>query len=57
MSQGSMFGISGRFPPKYVGCVMTGQALGGVIPSLAAVGLIAFDVKPQLLGNFIYYII
>ncbi len=49
--QGSMFGVSGRFPPAYIGCVMTGQALGGVIPASAAVALIAFDVKPQLLGE------
>ena len=49
--QGCMFGASGRFPPLYSGCVMTGQALGGVIPASAAVALIAFDVRPQLLGE------
>jgi len=49
--KGSLFGISGRFPPHYVGCVMTGQALGGVIPAAAAVGLIAFEVRPDLLGK------
>jgi len=30
---------------------MTGQALGGVIPAAAAVGLIAFEVRPDLLGK------
>ncbi len=48
-----MFGASGRFPSIYIGCVMTGQALGGVIPALAAVALIAFDVRPQLLGELL----
>jgi hypothetical protein len=46
-----MFGVSGRFPPSYIGSVMTGQALGGVIPASAAVALIASDVQPQLLGK------
>ena len=45
-----MFGISGRFPPSYAGLIMTGQALGGVIPALAAIGLISLNVEPKLLG-------
>lgn len=48
--QGSMFGISGRFPPLYAGAVMMGQAMGGVVPALAAVALTAFEVEPRLLG-------
>ena len=45
-----MFGVSGRFPPLYAGCVMMGQALGGVLPAAAAVLMISFDVEPKLLG-------
>lgn len=49
--QGSLFGVSGRFPPLYAGAVMIGQAMGGVVPSLAAIALITFDVQPPILGN------
>ena len=45
-----MFGVSGRFPPLYAGCVMMGQALGGVLPAAATVLMISFDVEPKLLG-------
>lgn len=48
--QGSMFGISGRFPPLYAGAVMMGQAMGGVVPSLVSIALISFEVEPCLLG-------
>lgn len=45
-----MFGISGRFPPVYAGAVMMGQALGGVVPSIAAIALLSFDVEAKILG-------
>ena len=45
-----MFGVSGRFPPLYAGCVMMGQALGGVLPAAAAILMISFDVEPKFLG-------
>jgi len=48
--QGSMFGISGRFPPLYAGAVMIGQAMGGVAPAVAAIALISFEVQPPILG-------
>ena len=48
--QGSMFGISGRFPPLYAGVVMIGQAMGGVAPAIAAIALISFEVQPPILG-------
>jgi len=48
--QGSMFGISGRFPPLYAGAVMVGQAMGGVTPAVAAIALISFEVQPPILG-------
>ena len=48
---GSMFGISGRFPPLYAGAVMIGQAMGGVAPAVAAIALISFEVQPPILGK------
>ena len=45
-----MFGVSGRFPQLYAGCVMMGQAFGGVVPAVTAVLMITFDVQPKLLG-------
>ncbi len=45
-----MFGVSGRFPAVYAGFVMTGQAMGGVLPAAAAIGLTSLDVEPRLLG-------
>ena len=42
-----MFGVSGRFPPVYAGCVMTGQALGGVLPAAGAIFLTVADVEPK----------
>jgi hypothetical protein len=45
-----MFGISGRFPPLYAGAVMMGQSMGGVVPSIAAIAMISFDVEAKLLG-------
>lgn len=48
--QGSMFGVSGRFPPFYAGCVMMGQAFGGVLPAIGAILMITFNIEPRLLG-------
>jgi hypothetical protein len=48
--QGSLFGVSGRFPAMYAGYVMTGQALGGVLPAVAAIALISLQVEPAVLG-------
>ena len=50
IQKGSMFGISGRFPPLYAGAVMMGQALGGVVPAVAAILMILFDVEAKILG-------
>ena len=45
-----MFGVSGRFPPLYAGCVMMGQALGGVLPAVSTILMISLDVEPKTLG-------
>ena len=42
--------MSGRFPPSYAGYVMTGQAMGGVLPAIVAIALVTLDVQPRLLG-------
>ena len=34
----------------YAGFVMTGQALGGVLPAIAAIVLITLRVEPWVLG-------
>ena len=48
--QGATFGISGRFPAVYAGCVMTGQSLGGLIPAAVAVVLTSATVEAPILG-------
>ena len=45
--QGALFGVSGRFPPSYAGYVMTGQAMGGVLPAVVAIALVTLDVQPS----------
>ena len=42
--------MSGRFPNIYAGCVMMGQALGGVLPALGAILMTSIDVMPKVLG-------
>ena len=41
----------------YAGFVMTGQAMGGVIPALAAILLTSLDVEPRLLGPACFVVI
>ncbi|XP_059081784.1 equilibrative nucleoside transporter 3-like isoform X1 [Tigriopus californicus] len=55
--QGALFGVSGRFPSIYAGCVMTGQSLGGVLPAIAAILLTLFDVEPRVLGPVCFCLI
>ena len=55
--QGSLFGVSGRFPNIYAGCVMMGQALGGVLPAVGAILMTSIDVSPKLLGPASFSII
>ena len=47
LPQGALFGVSGRFPPSYAGYVMTGQAMGGVLPAVVAIALVTLDVQPS----------
>lgn len=50
ISQGALFGVSGRFPSIYAGSVMMGQAFGGLAPSAIAVGMLSLNVEPKVLG-------
>lgn len=48
--QGGVFGVAGKFPPKYIGAVMAGQAMGGVFPALVDIGVISADVEAKDTG-------
>ena len=38
-------GVAGKFPPNYIGGMMSGQALGGIFPSLVNILVIAIQVN------------
>ena len=38
-------GVAGKFPPNYMGGMMSGQALGGIFPSLVNILVIAIQVS------------
>ena len=44
--QGGLVGVAGKFPSKYMGGMMSGQALGGIFPALVNVAVIALKVRP-----------
>ena len=43
--QGGLIGVAGKFPSKYMGGMMAGQALGGIFPALVNIGVIALKVS------------
>ena len=51
--QGSVFGLVGKFPPKYVGATMIGQCVGGLIPAIYVI-LMALpeEINPKNEGFF-----
>lgn len=64
-----MLGISGNFPPAYIGGVFSGQAVGGIFASVTAVVMIILGAKPVdqaffcflvavifLAGSLVFYI-
>jgi len=68
--QGGLLGVSGKFPPAYIGGVFSGQAVGGIFASVTAVVMIALGTEPQnqaffcflvavvfLAGSLIFYIV
>ena len=47
---GSIFGLAGKFPPKYMGGAMLGQAVGGLLPAIAVIMILAFDIEAKNVG-------
>ena len=47
---GSVFGLSAKFPQKYTGGAMAGQALGGVFPAIAVIVILALDIQAEDVG-------
>ena len=45
--QSGVFGVAGKFPPKYMGSTMVGQAFGGVFPALVDILVVAINVEPE----------
>ena len=45
-------GVAGKFPPNYIGGMMSGQALGGIFPSLVNILVIAIQVNIAFLNGF-----
>ena len=43
--QGGLVGVAGKFPSKYMGGMMSGQALGGIFPALVNIAVIALKVS------------
>ena len=67
---GGLLGVSGKFPPAYIGGVFSGQAVGGIFASVTAVVMIALGTQPKdqaffcflvavlfLAGSLIFYAI
>lgn len=65
-----MLGVSGKFPPEYIGGVFSGQAVGGIFASVTAVVMIILGTKPSdqaffcflvavlfLAGSLVFYVI
>lgn len=44
---GAMYGVAGLFPSEYMTAVISGQALGGILTSLALILVLAFEAGPS----------
>ena len=67
---GGLLGISGKFPPAYIGGVFSGQAVGGIFASVTAVVMIILGTEPTdqaffcflvavvfLAGSLVFYVV
>jgi len=54
--QGGIIGVAGKFPPNYIGGMMSGQALGGIFPSLVNILVIAVQVKGADIGFYCFIV-
>ena len=50
--QGSVFGVVGKFPPKYMGATMIGQCVGGLIPAIYVILMALKKKDPEKEGFF-----
>ena len=50
--QGSVTAVLGPFPEQYMGSFMSGQGVGGIIPSVLNVIIIACNADPQSTGFY-----
>lgn len=48
--QGGLFGVAGKFPTKYMGAVMAGQAMGGILPALVDIAFTSVKVPEKDIG-------
>ena len=48
--------MAGKFPPRYMGAVMSGQAMGGIFPSVVDIVVLAMRVKDMYVG-FVCFLI
>lgn len=53
---GSLMGIVGRFSPKYITAMSSGQALGGIITATAEICSLWIGASP-ILSGLVYFII
>ena len=47
---GSIFGLAGKFPAKYISGAMLGQAVGAVFPAIAVIIILALDIQAKDVG-------
>jgi len=54
--QGGIIGVAGKFPPNYIGGMMSGQALGGIFPALVNILVIALKVEGADIGFYCFMV-
>ena len=47
---GLIFGLAGKFPAKYMGGAMLGQAVGAVFPAIAVIIILALNIQAKDVG-------
>ncbi|XP_046388448.1 equilibrative nucleoside transporter 2 [Ischnura elegans] len=54
--QGSLFGVLGKFAPRFITAAVAGQALGGIFAALAEIFSLSLSV-PATTSAFIYFVV
>ncbi|KAG8222814.1 hypothetical protein J437_LFUL005020, partial [Ladona fulva] len=54
--QGSLFGILGKFAPRFITAAVAGQALGGIFAAIAEIFSLSLNAAPTTSG-FVYFIV